>query len=362
MTAAPSKVWAATALAVLVAARSPAALARGSHTPHAGQGRLRRDTLSAHFSRSDVIENLVVLDVSRNDPDDAPAWTGLAADGSEIVAMPARLRVSFELHGERQQLDVARTEAFVSPSYREVVLEIPHGTDALPANLTEALRSPEVDGTGRAPPDRHRRAGPRRRRTALDCVYHGTTSSGSFVSLSACELPLKVHATIHAADHGESFEVQPLDDGGHVAFYIADLADNATHTCGNSPPSSGQHAGAHDSDHEEGTAPQPPHAAEAEAGPRRAFDELSARSRRQCTKTVRHNGPILRWASLLCQPPAARFAGRGACTGLENPVDSPPLPRSFLNVRCCCRSRSLSSMTSRCTPITGQTLKLSRSR
>ena len=238
MTAAPSKAWAAVALAVLVDARSPAALAHGPQTPRAGQGRLRRDTLSAHLSRSDVVENLLVLDASSNDPDDAPAWTGLAADGSEIADMPARLHVSFELHGELQQLDVARTEAFVSPSYREVVLEIPHGTDALPANFTEALWSgpPEVDGTGRVRPGRHRRAGPRRRRTALDCVYHGTTVSGSFVALSACELPLKVHATVHTADHSESFEIQPLDDGGHVAFYIADLADNATHTCGNSPP------------------------------------------------------------------------------------------------------------------------------
>ena len=73
-------------------------------------------------------------------------------------------------------------------------------------------------------------------------------------SRRTCELPLKVHATIHAPSHAESFELQSLDDrdggggGGHchVAFYIADLADNTTRSCGTSPspPPGTAHAGA----------------------------------------------------------------------------------------------------------------------
>ena len=126
-------------------------------------------------------------------------------------------------------------------------------------------------------------------------------------SRRTCELPLKVHATIHAPSHAESFELQPLDDrdgggGGHchVAFYIADLADNTTCTtrsCGNSPspPPGTAHAGArghgdpppvHRSHHG-------PHSnATTEAGEEHwAFAEPADRdrSRRQtCTKTVRH--------------------------------------------------------------------------
>ena len=180
---------------------------------------------------------------------------------------------------------------------RELVLEVPHGTDT---NFTQALQPGSLESEGGI--GRRRRAGPRRRRAALDCVYHGTTASGSYVSLSACELPLKVHATIHASSHAESFELQPLDDrdgdgggGGHVAFYIADLADNTTHSCGNSPspPPGTSHAGAR-SHGDPPPAHRPhhrPHSnATAEAGAEHwTFGEPTDRSRRQtCIKTVRH--------------------------------------------------------------------------
>ena len=69
---------------------------------------------------------------------------------------------------------------------RELVLEVPHGTDT---NFTQALQPGSLESEGGI--GRRRRAGPRRRRAALDCVYHGTTASGSYVSLSACELPLR---------------------------------------------------------------------------------------------------------------------------------------------------------------------------
>ena len=294
MTPAPRNAWTAMPLvwlAALVAAGHGTTSADGGQPTRAGQGRLRRDNLGAHLSRSSLVEDLLVLDTSSDDPDDAPVWTGLTEDGGEIAAMPARLRVSFELHGEPQRLDVALIEARASPSYRELVLEIPHGTNGLPANLTDAFRaaSPGDDDTaqGGAGRFRSRRAGPRRRRTALDCLYHGTTAAGAVVSLSACELPLQIHATIHAPHFAESFEIQPLGDGGgHVAFYIADLAglaENTTQTCGNSP-SGGEHTGAH----EHGREQQGPAAREAKADPP-SFADPSDRSRRQCTKTVGRN-------------------------------------------------------------------------
>ena len=73
-------------------------------------------------------------------------------------------------------------------------------------------------------------------RPPLHRRYHGRVigdeAGGGFASLSACELPLKIHATVFAADHSGSFELQPLEDGGHVAYYLSDLKDKSPTSCG----------------------------------------------------------------------------------------------------------------------------------
>ena len=100
---------------LLGAAQAAPALDHGSQTPRARNGGIRRDSdsLSAHASRSTIVDNLLVVDAATSAP-----WTGFAADGGEIEMMPARLLVSFELHGEPQLLHVARTDAFVSSNCR----------------------------------------------------------------------------------------------------------------------------------------------------------------------------------------------------------------------------------------------------
>ena len=144
----------------LVALAALAAIATGLPASPRG-GRVRREGLSERFSRVQIVHDLSVADATTG-----AIWTGLAADGSEIETMPKRLRVSFMLHGELRTLEVARAETMVAPNYRELVLEIPPGSTALPTNLSEALKpGPELGGGGR-----RRRAGPRRRRTALDCL------------------------------------------------------------------------------------------------------------------------------------------------------------------------------------------------
>jgi len=90
---------------LLGAAQAAPALDHGSQTPRASHARLRRNSLSH--------DDLLVVDAATSAP-----WTGFAADGGEIEMMPARLLVSFELHGEPQLLHVARTDAFVSSNCR----------------------------------------------------------------------------------------------------------------------------------------------------------------------------------------------------------------------------------------------------
>ena len=122
----PSARAAGLVLLLGAATQAAPALDHGSQTPRASHARLRRDSLSAHASRSTIVENLRVYStnlvdaesLSTIDPATSAPWTGFAADGGEIEMMPARLLVSFELHGEPQLLDVTRTDAFVSPNCR----------------------------------------------------------------------------------------------------------------------------------------------------------------------------------------------------------------------------------------------------
>ena len=89
----------------------------------------------------------------------------------------------------------------------------------------------DLDGIGL----RSRRVGPRHRRRDLDCYYHGVVSGreeGSSAVVSACELPLKIHATVRI-DGGAWIEVQPVDsdNGGHVGYTNDDL-DEPKRSCG----------------------------------------------------------------------------------------------------------------------------------
>ena len=61
--------------------------------------------------------------------------------------------------------------------------------------------------------------GPRLRRRDLDCYYHGVVAGlekGSSAVVSACELPLKIHATVRI-DGGATW--QPLASCAEVASY-----------------------------------------------------------------------------------------------------------------------------------------------
>ena len=199
-----------------------------AHPPPCSAGRLVREGVAHHFERASIIDELSV-----SDPASGVAWTGLSLDGNELNAMPDRLSVSFKLHGELRTLDVARAKTLVSPNYDELVIEIPAGQSTLPSNLSGLLKANHNRDGGR----RDRRTGPRRRRAALDCLYQGQIvaldlAGNGFVSLSACELPLKIHATVYAPDESESFEIQPLEDGGHVAYNLADLKDTSPASCG----------------------------------------------------------------------------------------------------------------------------------
>ena len=74
--------------------------------------------------------------------------------------------------------------------------------------------------------------GPRLRRRDLDCYYHGVVAGleqGSSAVVSACELPLKIHATVRidGGDTWQWIEIQPVDGatGGHVGYRNDDLAE-----------------------------------------------------------------------------------------------------------------------------------------
>ena len=272
--------------------------------PPRSSGRLRRDGIAGHLERASIVDELSVID-----PASGLAWTGLSPDGDELDAMPGRLRVSFVLHGEHRTLDVARSKTLVSPNYRELVLEIPTGQTMPSTQSLSGLLKVDIDGGRRV----RRRAGPRRRRASLDCFYHGQVvdhgreqagsaggskppvMGGGIVSLSACELPLKIHATVFAPNRSESFEIQPLEDGGHVAYHIDDLKDSTPAGCGVDENDPHAHTPPADKD-------------PAATDEHWAFKgNMTGRSRRQnCAKTVciPHRMPFRPCPCLSSRPPA----------------------------------------------------------
>lgn len=200
--------------------------------PAPANARPARPELDEALSRSaGLIEELVLVD-----KDTGIRWNPTPAADADV--MPARLTVSFRLYGVDRLL-VVEKQRIVADNYKELILA-PSGGPGGEGNTTSGLEAwrhihPEAMVAGA----RGRRAGPRNKRVDLDCFYHGIVAGmpESSVALSACELPMAVHAAVRIPDDHEagrinaSFEIQPVAGGGHLGYLISDLEDTGG-TCG----------------------------------------------------------------------------------------------------------------------------------
>ena len=197
------------------------------------------------LSRSaDTIDELVLID-----PDTGARWdpTPAADADADADVMPARLTVSFRLYGVERLLEVEK-QRIVSDNYRELILA-PSGGPGGKGNTTAGLEGwRHAHPEAALPGGRRRRAGPRNKRVDLDCFYHGIVAGipESRVALSACELPMAVHAAVRIPDDRDagrfnaSFEIQPVAGGGHLGYLVSDLEDGGG-TCGLDEADGGHH-------------------------------------------------------------------------------------------------------------------------
>ena len=116
----------------------------------------------------------------------------------------------------------------------------------------------------------------------LDCFYHGRVAgmADSNVAVSACEFPDALHVAVFMAGHS-SFEITPVEDGGHVGFKLSDLDESLNGTCGNSGIDLAAGPGDHGHNGSEAR-----HPAEHLSSLQAWMHTGKPRQRRTCTKTV----------------------------------------------------------------------------